>query len=86
MPLVSNIGIPQGDGLSPVLFKIYLEAALRDVRTDLENEELPTELAHADNVEFVSEKDHINVNNIQSKLSCFNLYENNDKTEYTELK
>ena len=86
MPFASSIGVPKGDGLSRVLFTVYLETALRNVRTDLENEELPTELAQADNVDFVSEKDHINVNNIQSKLSCFNLYENNDKTEYTKFK
>ena len=28
-PFVSTIGSPQGDGLSPILFAIYLETALR---------------------------------------------------------
>ena len=36
-PFKSNIGIPQGDGLSPVLFTIYLEAALREVRKHRES-------------------------------------------------
>ena len=36
-PFKSNIGIPQGDGLSPVLFIIYLEAALREIRQHRES-------------------------------------------------
>ena len=31
----TTIGTPQGDSLSPVLFVIYLEAALRDLRHNL---------------------------------------------------
>ena len=31
-PFTSNIGTPQGDSLSPVLFIIYLEHALKDIR------------------------------------------------------
>ena len=34
-PFESNIGSPQGDSLSPVLFSIYLENALKEVRTIL---------------------------------------------------
>ena len=34
-PFVSNIGTPQGDSLSPVLFSVYLENALKEVRTIL---------------------------------------------------
>ena len=30
-PFSSNIGTPQGDGLSPLLFAIYLEAAVQDL-------------------------------------------------------
>ena len=86
MPFVINIVVGTGDGLSPVLFTIYLETALKDVRTDLENEELPIELAFDDHVDFVSEKDHINVDNIQSKLSRSKFNENTDKTEHTKLK
>ena len=32
-PFETNIGIPQGDGLSPILFTIYLEAALRTLKS-----------------------------------------------------
>ena len=35
MPFMSNVGTPQGDSLSPVLFTIYLENALREIRTTL---------------------------------------------------
>eukprot|EP00117_Sycon_ciliatum_P038405 scpid60702/ scgid28546/ len=52
-------GIPQGDGLSPVLFTVYLEAALRDLRSVLPprpaaDEHLPAETAYADDVDFIS--------------------------------
>ena len=32
-PIASTIGTPQGDSLSPVSFTVYLEAALRDLRS-----------------------------------------------------
>ena len=32
MSFLSNIGTPQGDSLSPVLFIIYLEHALKEIR------------------------------------------------------
>ncbi|GFR67859.1 RNA-directed DNA polymerase from mobile element jockey-like [Elysia marginata] len=35
MPFMSNVDTPQGDSLSPVLFTIYLENALREIRTTL---------------------------------------------------
>lgn len=35
-PFESNTGTPQGDSLSPILFVIYLEAALRDVARELQ--------------------------------------------------
>ena len=36
-PFETNIGIPQGDGLSPILFTIYLEAALRTFKSKVTN-------------------------------------------------
>ena len=34
-PFTSNIGSPQGDGISGVLFDIYFEASLRKIREKL---------------------------------------------------
>ena len=58
-PFVSNIGTPQRDSLSPVLFSVYLENALKEVRTILPRptneleKTLPTEIAYTDDVDFV---------------------------------
>ena len=41
----ANTGTPQGDGLSLVLFIVYLENALRDVRLQPEHVFLPPEVA-----------------------------------------
>ena len=52
-PFKSNIGSPQGDSLSPVLFSIYLENDLKEVRTILPRltsdfeKTLPTEIVYA---------------------------------------
>ena len=64
-PFETTIGTPQGDGLSPILFAIYLESALRQVRANLakatemhprptEDKELPQEALYADDSDFVS--------------------------------
>ena len=58
-PFDTIIGTPQGDNLSPVLFVIYLEAALRDLREKLQTRSnrdrgLPLDVAYADDVDFVS--------------------------------
>ena len=87
MPLLSNVGTPQGDSLSPVLFIIYLEAALREIR-DLSNKEenLPPEVAYADDVDFISMVKHKDVTQVQQILKKYHLLVNNDKTEYTDIK
>ena len=97
-PFLSNIGIPQGDGLSPVLFIIYLEAALREVRkrqAEINTPEhnyaqqakinLPKEIAYADDVDFISLNQHEDIAEIQNILAQYNLQVNREKTEYTNL-
>ena len=60
-PFTTTIGTPQGDGLSPILFAIYLENALREVRTQASNwprsiddAGLPLEAIYADDCDFIS--------------------------------
>ena len=81
----ANTGTPQGDGLSPVLFIVYLENALRDVRLQLEHEFLPPEVACADDVDFISMKKIQRCWDIQAKLQPHQLNVNIDKTEYTGI-
>ena len=58
-PFTSNVGTPQGDGRSPVLFTIYLKHALKEVRTVIGEpkspleDKIPREIAYADDVDFV---------------------------------
>ncbi|KAK3745909.1 hypothetical protein RRG08_056718 [Elysia crispata] len=82
----SNIGTPQGDSLSPILFVVYLENALKEVRMILPESEktLPNEIAYADDVDFIAQE-RIDVAQIQRVLKRYNLEVNVDKTEYTIL-
>ena len=55
----STIGTPQGDSMSPVLFTVYLEAALRDLRSRLPpippaDARLPLVVEYADDIDFIS--------------------------------
>ena len=55
----TSIGTPQGDSLSPVLFTVYLEAALRDLRSCLPTRpqtdaNLPLDVEYADDTDFIS--------------------------------
>ena len=55
----TTIGTPQGDSLSPVLFTVYLEAALRDLRSRLptrppEDAALLLDVEYADDTDFIS--------------------------------
>ena len=40
-PLETTTGTPQGDSLFPVLFVVYLEAALQDLHQKLQNTKQP---------------------------------------------
>ena len=87
---ISNVGTPQGDSLSPVLFIVYLEHALKEVRTTLPRpivkyeKEIPNEIAYADEVDFVGQE-YVNINEIQETLHKYQLKVNKDKTEFTAL-
>ena len=89
-PFTSNIGTPQGDSLSPVLFTIYLENALKQVRHTLPRSTnelqkvLPNEIAYADDVDFVAFST-IDIESVQKLLAKHNLIVNVDKTELTTL-
>ncbi|GFS18312.1 very-long-chain enoyl-CoA reductase [Elysia marginata] len=64
----SNIGTHEGDSLSPVLFIVFLEHAIKNIR---KIETLYTqntlELAYADDVDFVSTTDFVDVETMQKK-------------------
>ena len=53
-PFRSNVGTPQGDSLSPILFTCYFESALRRIRSDSPPDDiLPPELQYADDLDFI---------------------------------
>ncbi|GFR73814.1 hypothetical protein ElyMa_005739100 [Elysia marginata] len=91
-PFFSNVGTPQRDSLSPVLFTIYLEHALKEVRpvlpkssTPLEKV-LPREIAYADAVDFVAFQD-IDLEEVAALVKLKNVWLKGDKiTKNTKLK
>ena len=74
----SNVGTPQGDSLSPALFTIYLEHALKEVRPTLPRpttsfeEEIPNEVAYVDDVDFIGQN-YADINKIQEVLKNISL-------------
>ena len=90
-PFASNIGSPQGDGLSPILFAIYLEAAIRELeargpqRPDIDIN-LPSKAMYADDTDFIS-LCAIYLDEIQRTVGPifgeYNLLVNVEKTERT---
>ena len=87
---ISNVGTPQGDRLGPVLFIVYLEHALKEVRTALPRpivkyeKKIPNEIAYADDVDFIGQ-DYVNIKKIQETIHKYQLKVNKDKTEFTAL-
>ena len=87
---ISNVGTPLGDSLIPVLFIVYLEHALKEVRTTLPRpivkyeKEIPNEIAYEDDMDFIGQ-DNVNINEIQETLHKYQLKVNKDKTEFTAL-
>jgi hypothetical protein len=92
-PFKTNIGAPQGDALSPVLFTVYLELALQEIRAACErsviDKTIPNEICYADDTDFITKSDKT-LEEIQTKapaiLKKWNLEMNSAKTEITTLK
>ena len=69
-----------------MLFTIYLEHALKEVRTVIGEpkspleEKIPREIAYADDVDFVG-LEYIDIDAVQRTLHRYNLKVNIDKTE-----
>ena len=94
MAFATNIGTPQGDSLSPVLFIVYLEAALRDLnRSRLptrppEDATLPLDVEYADDTDFISTSRPF-LNDIERIappcLAEWSLTINGSKTERTSI-
>ena len=93
-PFESNIGSPQGDGLSGTLFNVYFEHVLRKLRLQLqqnnsiENTKRPDEPIYADDADFLTtdlQRD-IKLNRIvKNVLLEDNLKVNETKTEHTTI-
>ena len=52
---------------------------------EINEEGLPTEIAYADDVDFISLIKHKDITKVSEILKTFNLLVNNDKTEHTTL-
>jgi sorting nexin-29 len=84
-PFRTTIGTPQGDALSPVLFTVYLESALRKFieRFKIPRSSLQQIICYADDTDF------INIERIADDLPQilrdYNLKMNVEKTEYIKL-
>ena len=93
-PFASNVGSPQGDALSPILFAIYLEYAIRllkesIVRPDVHvNARIPDECIYADDIDFIS-LDKSFLDDILTKVGPIfgqlKLLVNTDKTDRTSI-
>ena len=74
-------------GLSPVLFIIYLEEALRELRRETKLDIIqPNEIIYAEDVDFISMVKHRDVDKIHEVLHRHHLKVNTNKTEYTTIK
>lgn len=99
-PFGTTIGTPQGDGLSPILFVIYLETAMKSIReTDIAlygkcnganwNTDIQ-ELQYADDCDFICSVSNDSLesllDHLPGKFSIFNLTVNKLKTERKNIR
>ena len=93
-PFESNIGSPQGDGLSGTLFNIYFEHALRKLRSQLQQNDAIqhtktlNELIYADDADFLTsdiQQDKKLNRIVKDVLLAENLKVNETKTEHTTI-
>ena len=89
---LTTIGTPQGDGLSPILFAIYLESALWEVRRLAEEkrplEDKVLEALYADDSDFISiDPSFLKFLEelIPPTIERYNLKANANKWEHTEI-
>ena len=75
----TSIGVPQGDCLSPVLFTVYLESAMRNVRPLLPQGAY--DCVYADDVDFVTNGQIVDMTAIETALAGYGLMVNQAKTE-----
>ena len=89
----TSIGTPQGDSLSPVLFTVYLEAALQDLRSRLPmrpqtDANLLLDVEYADDTDFISTS-HLFLDDIEriapGCLAEWSLTINASKTERSSV-
>ena len=90
----TSIGTPQGDALSPVLFTLYLEGAMREARQQMDtkilipNRDFFMDIYYADDTDIISNCD-ADENQIlevlKNTLARWNLKINVDKTEIVKI-
>ena len=92
-PFETNIGAPQSDSLSPVLFIIYLELAMKELRAacprPLTDTSVPSEVIYADDADTISKSSDFiaSIEDIAAPiLSRWDLRINSEKTEHITLK
>ena len=76
-----QLGSPQEDSLSPILFSIYLKASLKNLSSHLSGKKI----IYADNVAFMTEKE-IDIEEICNTLKKYNLIVIKNKTEIITMK